>query len=103
MVILFILVYYRRILTMKKLNTNRVFLAFAVLGTMVTIAIVNLLGLDYWNWPVIQSTDMAVIETAENLEMGAMVNIAFISFLFIVAAPIVATVAIDFYYSEHHK
>lgn len=103
MVILFILVYYRRILTMKKLNTNRVFLAFAVLGTMVTIAIVNLLGLDYWNWPVIQSTDMAVIETAENLEMGAMVNIAFISFLFIVAAPIVATVAVDFYYSEHHK
>lgn len=88
---------------MKKLNTNRVFLAFAVLGTMATIAIVNLLGLDYWNWPVIHSTDMAVIETAENLEMDAMVNIAFISFLFIIAAPIVATVAVDFYYSEHNK
>lgn len=81
-----------------QLNHVAIFTAFAVVGCVLLVTLINVLGLDYWNWPVVQSTNMAVIETAENLETGAMANILFLAILMIVGMPVVATAAIDLYF-----
>lgn len=104
---LFIVFILRRILTMKKqqrknkqhLNYTAIFIVFAAIGFALLVLVINLLGLDYWNWPVIPaSAGMAAVETAENLEMGAMTSIFFLGVLFTVGMPIVATAAIDLYF-----
>lgn len=82
----------------KQLNYTAIFTAFALLGCVLLVALINILGLDYWNWPVIQTTNIAVLETAENLETGAMANILFLGILMIIGMPIVATAAVDLYF-----
>lgn len=79
----------------QQLNHAAIFTVFAVIGCVLLVVLINVLGLDYWNWPVVQSNNMAVIETAENLETGAMVNIIFLGILMVIGMPVVATAAID--------
>ena len=80
-----------------QLNYFAIFMAFAVVGAVLLVGLINLLGLDYWNWPVIQfnGSNMAAIETAENLETIAAGNILFLGVLMVIGMPIVATAAID--------
>lgn len=83
----------------QQLNHLAIFTVFAVIGFAVLVVLINVLGLDYWNWPVIPtSAGMAAVETAENLETGAMANILFLGLLMIVGVPVVATAAIDLYF-----
>lgn len=83
----------------QQLNHFAIFVVFAAIGVALLVLTINLLGLDYWNWPVVPaSAGMAAIETAENLETGAMVNIVFLGLLMVVAMPVVATAAIDLYF-----
>ena len=83
----------------QQLNHLFIFTVFAVIGFALLVLTINLLGLDYWNWPVVPaSAGMAAIETAENLETGAMVNIVFLGLLMVGAMPIVATAAVDMYF-----
>lgn len=83
----------------QQLNYVAIFTVFAVIGFALLVLVINLLGLDYWNWPVIPvSAGMDAIETAENLEMGAMTSIFFLGVLFTIGMPIVATAAVDLYF-----
>ena len=84
----------------QQLNHVVIFAVFAVIGCALLVMLINILGLDYWNWPVIQTTNMAVLETAENLETGAMVNILFLGILMVIGMPIVATAAVDLYFGH---
>ena len=83
----------------QQLNHLAIFVAFAAIGVALLVLTINLLGLDYWNWPVVPaSAGMAAIETAENLEVGAMTSIFFLGVLMVIGMPIVATAAIDLYF-----
>ena len=83
----------------QQLNYVAIFTVFAVIGFALLVLVINLLGLDYWNWPVIPvSAGMAAIETAENLEVGAMTSIFFLGVLMVIGMPIVATAAVDLYF-----
>ena len=83
----------------QQLNHLFIFTVFAVIGFAMLVLTINLLGLDYWNWPVVPaSAGMAAIETAENLEVGAMTSIFFLGVLMVIGMPVVATAAIDLYF-----
>lgn len=83
----------------QQLNYVAIFTVFAVIGFALLVLVINLLGLDYWNWPVVPvSAGMAAVETAENLEVGAMTSIFFLGVLMVIGMPIVATAAIDLYF-----
>ena len=83
----------------QHLNYTAIFIVFAVIGFAMLILTINLLGLDYWNWPVVPvSAGMAAVETAENLEVGAMTSIFFLGVLMVIGMPIVATAAVDMYF-----
>lgn len=83
----------------QQLNHLAIFVVFAAIGFAMLVLTINLLGLDYWNWPVVPaSAGMAAIETAENLEVGAMTSIFFLGVLMVIGMPVVATAAIDLYF-----
>ena len=83
----------------QQLNHLAIFVVFAAIGFALLVLVINLLGLDYWNWPVIPaSAGMTAVETAENLEIGAMTSIFFLGVLFTIGMPVVATAAVDLYF-----
>lgn len=83
----------------QQLNHLAIFVVFAAIGFALLVLVINLLGLDYWNWPVVPaSAGMAAVETAENLETGAMTSIFFLGILMVIGMPVVATAAIDLYF-----
>lgn len=83
----------------QQLNHLAIFVVFAAIGFALLVLVINLLGLDYWNWSVVPaSAGMAAVETAENLETGAMTSIFFLGILMVIGMPVVATAAIDLYF-----
>ena len=83
----------------QQLNHLAIFVVFAAIGFALLVLVINLLGLDYWNWPVVPaSAGMAAVETAENLETGAMTSNFFLGILMVIGMPVVATAAIDLYF-----
>ncbi len=83
----------------QQLNLTAFFVLFAVIGAIATAAIVNVLGLDFWNWPTVPvSAGMSAVETAENLETQTAVMVFFLGILMTIGMPIVATAAVDLYF-----
>jgi len=83
----------------QHLNYTAIFIVFAAIGFALLVLVINLLGLDYWNWPVIPaSAGMAGPGKAEEMVKGGGRRLFFLGVLFTVGMPIVATAAVDLYF-----
>lgn len=83
----------------KNLNLVPFFVVFAIIGIVLAYNIVALLGIDYWNWPVVDyAGNSALLETLENLEIQALGQVVLFYILLGVGMPVVATAAVDLYF-----